>query len=153
VVKPRFRGWRLALRGAIRLGRSYDSIEIALSREIYVVFADVVLIVHLVYIAWVIFGAIFTRGRLWLAGIHIVTIVWGIITETTSAPCPLTLMENWCEGRAGISPYHGPFLLHCLDATIYPNVPLALLVTVAVLVCAFNLGIYVRRLLKRRSLG
>lgn len=124
-----------------------------MSRETYIVLADAVLVVHLLYMAWVIFGAIFTRGRPWLAGIHITTIVWGIITETTSAPCPLTIAENWCEVRAGISPYHRPFLLHCLDATVYPNVPLAPLVTVAVLVCAFNLGIYVRRLAKHRSLG
>ncbi len=124
-----------------------------MSRETYVALADAVLIVHLVYIAWVIFGAIFTRGRPWLGGIHIATIVWGIITETTAAPCPLTVAENRCEAQAGILPYHGPFLLHCLDATIYPNVPLALLVTVAVLVCAFNLGVYVRRLVTRHSLG
>lgn len=115
--------------------------------------ADAVLIIHLLYIAFVIFGTIFTRGRPWLGGIHVATIVWGIITETTAAPCPLTLAENWCEARAGISPYHGPFLLHCLDATVYPNVPLALLVTIAVLVCVFNLGIYGRRLLRGHSLG
>lgn len=121
-----------------------------MSRETYLALADAVLLVHLVYIAWVIFGAIFTRGRPWFAGIHIATIVWGIITETTSAPCPLTLAENWCEARAGISPYHGPFLLHCLDATIYPNVPVALLVTVAVVVCAFNLGVYVQRFRRHR---
>lgn len=124
-----------------------------MSRETYIALADAVLIAHLLYIAWVILGAIFTRGRPWLAGIHIATIVWGIITETTSAQCPLTVAENWCEARAGIAPYHGPFLLHYLDATVYPNVPLSLLVTVAVIVCAFNLGIYIRRLLRHRSLG
>lgn len=124
-----------------------------MSRESYLVLADAILIAHLLYIAWVIFGAIFTRGRPWLAGVHIATIVWGIITETTSAPCPLTIAESWCEVHAGVTPYHGPFLLRCLDATVYPNVPLELLVTVAVIVCAFNLGIYVRRLVTRRSLG
>lgn len=122
-------------------------------RDAYFVLADAILILHLLYILWVIFGALFTRGRPWLAGIHIATIIWGIITETTSAPCPLTMAENWCEARAGISPYHGPFLLHCLDATVYPNVPLRLLVTIAVIVCVVNLGIYVRRLVKHRSLG
>lgn len=124
-----------------------------MSRETYITLADIVLIIHLLYIAWVIFGAIFTRGRPWLAAIHIATILWGIIAETTSAPCPLTLAENWCEVRAGIAPYHGPCLLHYLDATVYPNVPLALLVTVAVIICLFNLGIYVQRFRKRRSLG
>jgi len=124
-----------------------------MTRGTYLALTDTVLIVHLLYIAWVIFGAIFTRRRPWLAAIHIATIIWGIIAETTSAPCPLTLAENWCERRAGIAPYHGPFLLHYLDATVYPHVPIALLITVAVLVCAFNLGVYVQRFRKRRSLG
>lgn len=124
-----------------------------MTREIYLALADAVLIVHLLYIAWVIFGAIFTRGRPWLGTIHIATILWGIVAETTSAPCPLTLAENWFETRAGVAPYHGPFLLHHLDAAVYPNVPAALLVTTAVLICAFNLGIYVWRFRKHHSIG
>ena len=110
--------------------------------------ADVLLSAHLLYIAWVIFGAFFTRGRPKLAALHIATIVWGIITETTSAPCPLTTAENWCEARAGVAPYHGPFLLHYLDATVYPHVPDSLLVAVAVAVCAVNLLVYARRALR-----
>ena len=124
-----------------------------MNRATYISLADAVLVVHLLYIAWVIFGAFFTRGRPWLGVIHIVTILWGIIAETTFAPCPLTLAENWCEAHAGVAPYHGPFLLHYLDATVYPNVPPALLVSVAVLICAFNLGIYAWRLRKHHSLG
>ncbi len=115
--------------------------------------ADAVLIVHLAYIAWVIFGAFLTRGRPWLAWAHVIMIVYGIIVETTPLVCPLTLAENWCETRAGILPYHGPFLLHYLDAIVYPNVPVALLVAVAVSVCVLNLGIYARRFLKHASLG
>jgi len=115
--------------------------------------ADGVLIVHLAFIAWVIFGAFFTRGRPRLAWAHVITIIYGIIAETTTLVCPLTLAENWCEARAGVSPYHGPFLLHCLDTTVYPRVPVVLLVTVAVAVCVLNLGIYARRFLKHASLG
>ncbi|HKV27983.1 MAG TPA: DUF2784 domain-containing protein [Candidatus Acidoferrales bacterium] len=114
--------------------------------------ADSVLALHLAFIAWVIFGALFTRGRPWLAGVHVATIVYGIVVETTSLVCPLTLAENWCEARAGVIPYHGPFLLHYLDATVYPHVPVALLVAVATAVCVFNLGVYVRRFRKHASL-
>lgn len=119
----------------------------------YLAMADGVLVVHLAFIAWVIFGAFFTRGRPWLAWVHVITIVYGIVVETTALVCPLTLAENWCEARAGVLPYHGPFLLHCLDATVYPRVPVALLVAVAVTVCVLNLGIYARRFLKDASLG
>jgi hypothetical protein len=119
----------------------------------YLAMADGVLIVHLAFIAWVIFGTFFTRGRPRLALVHVITIVYGIVVETTALVCPLTLAENWCEARSGILPYHGPFLLHCLDTTVYPHVPVALLVTVAVAVCLLNLGIYARRFLKHASLG
>ncbi|HLJ42459.1 MAG TPA: DUF2784 domain-containing protein [Candidatus Acidoferrales bacterium] len=119
----------------------------------YLVMADAVLIVHLAFIAWVIFGAFLTRGRPWLAWAHVITIVYGIIVETTPLVCPLTLAENWCETRAGVLAYRGPFLLECLDATVYPHVPVVLLVAVAVTVCVLNLGIYARRFLKHASLG
>lgn len=119
----------------------------------YLAMADVTLIVHLAFIAWVIFGALFTRGRTWLAWVHVITIVYGIVVETTPLVCPLTLAENWCEVRAGVLPYRGPFLLHCLDTTVYPHVPVMLLVAVAVAVCVLNLGIYARRFLKHASLG
>ena len=119
----------------------------------YLALADAVLAIHLLYIGWVIFGAFFTRGRPKLAAVHIASIVWGIITETTNAPCPLTAAENWCEARAGVTPYHGPFLLHYLDATVYPNVPEALLVSLAVAVCGLNLLIYVLRLQHKKSIG
>ncbi len=124
-----------------------------MNRETYLALADAVLLLHLLYIAWVIFGALFTRRRPWLAAVHIATILWGIIAETTSAPCPLTLAENWCETRAGMTPYRGSCLLHYLDATVYPNVATALLVTVAVAICVCNLAVYVQRFGKRRSLG
>ncbi len=119
----------------------------------YLAFADAVLAAHLLYIAWVIFGALFTRGHPRLAALHIASIIWGIITETTNAPCPLTAAESWCEVRAGVTPYHGPFLLHYLNATVYPNVPNALLVSVAVAVCGLNLVVYARRIYRRRSIG
>lgn len=124
-----------------------------MASKIYIFAADAILIAHLLFIAWVIFGALFTRGRPRLAAVHIVTILYGIIAQTTPLVCPLTLAENWCEAHAGVSPYHGSFLLHCLYGTVYPNVPLALLITVALFVCAFNLGVYAWRFKRRHSLG
>jgi len=121
--------------------------------QLYLGLADAALFAHLLYIAWVIFGALFTRGRPRLGALHLATIIWGIITETTPAPCPLTTAENWCEARAGVMPFRGPFLLHYLDATVYPNVPAALLVTAAVIVCVLNLLVYARRIKNHRSLG
>jgi len=105
--------------------------------------ADGVLVLHLLFILWVIFGAIVALHRPWLRWSHIVSLVWGILTELLPWPCPLTLLENRFEARAGITPYQGGFLLHYLDALVYPNVSATLLTIVGVVVCVGNLAVYV----------
>src|SRR5215469_13457234 len=98
----------------------------------YRVFAEAVLIAHLAFILWVMFGAVFTRARPWLAALHLSSLVYGIVAELGPWPCPLTLAENFFEVRAGITPYQGPFLLHYLDAIVYPNLSATLLTVCSV---------------------
>jgi hypothetical protein len=112
-----------------------------------------VLSLHAVYIAWVIFGASFTRGRPRLATLHVATLVYGVIIEIFGFWCPLTAFETWLEVRGGVSAYRGPFLLHYLDAVVYPTIPPNLLIAGAVAVCLLNLWIYARRLRVRHLLG
>jgi Protein of Unknown function (DUF2784) len=119
----------------------------------YRAMAASVLSLHAAYIAWVIFGAFFTRGRPRLAALHGATLVYGVIIEIFGFWCPLTAFETWLEVRGGVSPYGGPFLLHYLDAAVYPNISPNLLIAGAVAVCVLNLWIYARRIRVRHSLG
>jgi hypothetical protein len=54
----------------------------------------------------------------------------------------------------GASSYQGGFLLHYLDAIVYPNLPAWVVTSAGVAVCVLNLEIYGRRfqqaLLRRR---
>lgn len=119
----------------------------------YSVFAEAVLVGHAGFILWVVFGARFTRARPWLAAFHISSLVYGIVAEVGPWPCPLTLAENFFEARDGVAPYQGPFLLHYLDAIIYPNLSATLLTVCGVAVCVMNLLIYGWRLYKYRTKG
>ncbi len=83
----------------------------------------------------------------------VVTLVYGVIIEIFGFWCPLTALEEWVEVRGNVPVYHGPFLLHYLDVVVYPDIPPNLLTAGAVAVCILNLGIYVRRLRVRHSLG
>ena len=105
-----------------------------------------ILALHLAYLLWVIFGALWTRGRPCWTAAHLLALVWGILVEVGPWPCPLTLAEQFFEARAGVNPYHGSFLLHFLDALVYPNLPYWVITCCGVAVCAFNLGIYIWRL-------
>jgi hypothetical protein len=111
----------------------------------YLALAIIVLALHLAFILWVVFGVFFTRGRPVLRGLHIASLVWGLLIEIFPWTCPLTFAETWLEQRAGTMSYQGGFLLHYLDALVYPNVPPLLLVVAAVVVVAANIAVYWRR--------
>ena len=92
-----------------------------------------------------VFGAVLTRSRPILRWLHIGSLIWGILTELMPWPCPLTLLENWLEQKAGVEPYQGGFLLHYMDKLVYPDISATALTVAGVLVCAFNLAVYGRR--------
>ncbi len=118
--------------------------------------AALILAVHLAWLGLVIFGALWTRGRPVWSAVHILALLWGIVVEVSPWPCPLTLAEEFFESRAGAAAYQGSFLLHYLDAIVYPNLPGWIVACAGVAVCALNLFIYARRfakaLMQRRSL-
>src|SRR5216684_5698555 len=105
---------------------------------IYILLAALVLALHLLFIAWVVFGALLTRRRPLLRWLHLGSLVWGVLVEILPWPCPLTPAENWLRGHAGLATYEGGFLLHYLDALVYPDVSPWLLTMGAVAVCVFN---------------
>jgi energy-coupling factor transporter transmembrane protein EcfT len=90
---------------------------------VYSRLAIVFLILHALFILWVVFGALLWHRPI-LRRLHIASLVWGIFMELAPWPCPLTLLENWLEAKAGIEPYQGGFLLHYLDWLVYRHDPL-----------------------------
>ena len=108
----------------------------------YSALAIVVLFLHALFILWVVLGALVTRSRPVLRWLHIGSLIWGILTELLPWPCPLTLLENWLEGKIGVEPYQGGFLLHYLDKLVYPDISATVLTVAGVLVCVLNLAFY-----------
>jgi uncharacterized protein DUF2784 len=119
--------------------------------NIYQALAVAVLTMHLGWIVWVIFGWVVTRNRPTLRWLHILSLIYSIFIENLPWPCPLTIAETRFEELAGIQPYHEPFLVHYLDALIYPTVPQTLLAWCASAVCVTILGLYGLRFRQRRT--
>ena len=115
--------------------------------------AAFILAFHLLWLACVTFGAFFTRGRPVWTTLHLLALVWGILVELTPWPCPLTLAENYFETHAGHLSYRGSFLLHYLDAMVYPNLPFWIVTSAGVAVCLLNLAVYIRRWRRFRTLS
>jgi hypothetical protein len=97
----------------------------------YRLLADAVLLLHLGFILFVVFGALLAaRRRGWLP-IHLMAAGWGVLVEALGAACPLTAIELRFRRLAGQAGYEGGFIDHYLLPLIYPagltrNVQLAL---------------------------
>jgi len=64
------------------------------------ILVEAVLLVHLLWCAWVMLGWTVTRGRSVLRMLHIASLIYAIVIESVPwPPCPLTLAENWLEAR------------------------------------------------------
>src|SRR5580692_2697619 len=117
-----------------------------LASNFYSVLAVSVLLLHALFILWLVFGALLTRSRPSRRFLHIGSLVWGILTELLPWPCPLTLLENWLEAKAGVEPYQSGFLLHYLDKLVYPDISASMLTIAGVVICVLNLAFYGRQI-------
>lgn len=111
------------------------------------------LALHLVWILWVILGWLVTRNRPWLRWFHLSSVIYGILIEIFFWPCPLTYLEQWFRSRAGFESYQEDFLIHYLEALVYPDISPLLLTWIAVPACLFILGVYAVRFQRRGVTG
>ncbi len=87
----------------------------------YLLAANLVLILHLLFICVVMLGGLAVLRRPRLALVHIPAAVWGFLVEAMGWYCPLTDLENALLRRAGEEGYGQSFLEHYLLALIYPD--------------------------------
>ena len=83
--------------------------------------ADAVLILHLVFIIFVVLGGWLVAWRPKLIWLHLPVVAWGIWIEFSGSICPLTPLENWLRHRGGETGYSGGFIAHYLTSFIYPH--------------------------------
>ena len=88
---------------------------------VYRFLADAVLLVHLGFILFVVFGALAVLRRPRLLPLHLAAAAWGFGIEVLGGVCPLTYLENRVRLLAGESGYSGGFIDRYLLPLIYPG--------------------------------
>ncbi len=87
----------------------------------YSLLADLVVVIHFLFILFVIFGGLFViRKKNW-AWLHIPAALWGAIVEFTGWICPLTPLENWLRLQGGGPAYTSGFIERYVVSIIYPS--------------------------------
>jgi hypothetical protein len=88
---------------------------------VYRVLADLVVVVHLAFIAFVAVGAVMAWRWPRLVRVHVPAVVWAAAIVGIGFTCPLTPLEKAFRRRAGGTTYQGGFIDHYLTGVIYPG--------------------------------
>lgn len=109
----------------------------------YRLLADLVLLLHAAFVAFVMLGGLLALRWPRAAWLHLPLVAWGAGIEFLGGICPLTPLENRWRHLAGEEGYAGGFIEHYLVAALYSdgltrNVQVAL----GLLVLAVNAAVY-----------
>lgn len=87
----------------------------------YRVLADLVLVAHAAFVAFVVLGGLLVLRWPRVAWLHVPAALWGAAIEFTGLVCPLTPLENHWRHLAGEQGYPGGFIEHYILSALYPE--------------------------------
>lgn len=115
--------------------------------------ADLVLVAHAAFVAFVLLGGLLTLRWPRIAWIHLPAASWGAGIEFLGAICPLTPLENQLRRLAGEQGYGGGFVEHYLMAVLYPaGLDASVQFVLGALVVAVNVLVYAYAIRRHRTL-
>jgi len=87
----------------------------------YGLLADVVVLLHLMFVLFVLLGGLLALKWPRIAWLHLPAAVWGAVVELTGWICPLTPLENWLRAQGGEVVDEHDFTAHYLLPILYPG--------------------------------
>jgi hypothetical protein len=87
---------------------------------IHALLADLVVVVHALFVAFAVAGALAALWWRWAPIVHLPAVGWGVALELGGWICPLTPLENSLRRAAGEAGYSGGFVEHHLIPLLYP---------------------------------
>lgn len=82
--------------------------------------ADLTVLVHFLFVVFVVCGGAAVLRRPRLAWLHLPAAVWGVLIEFKGWVCPLTYVENHFRRLGGEAGYGGSFVGQYLHPLLYP---------------------------------
>jgi len=113
--------------------------------------ADTIVIVHFLFILFVVFGGLFSFINIKWAWVHIPALLWGACIELSGWICPLTPLENRLRLTSGTG-YEQGFIEQYLMPTIYPEgLTRNIQIMLGIAVLVINLIVYSAVFIKRHK--
>lgn len=114
--------------------------------------ADLVVLVHLAFVLFVVFGGLLVLRWPRVAWVHLPVAIYGALIELVGWVCPLTPLENDLRRAAGEAGYEGGFVEHYLLPILYPgNLTPTVQIVLGLLVIVINVAVYTLAHRRRRA--
>lgn len=105
--------------------------------------ADLVVLMHLLFIAFAVLGAALALRWRWMPWIHLPAAAWGGAIEFMGWYCPLTPLENSLRRAGGEMGYSQGFIERYIIPIMYPgDLTRELQIVLGCILVAINLVIY-----------
>ena len=113
---------------------------------LYKIFADFVVLVHFLWILFLIFGALLGIRNKAIKYIHLSSLIFAIIIQIFDWYCPLTHFEFWLRSRHNPSiAYAGSFIIpYVVGRLVYLEISQTMVLVFTIFLSLFNLWVYLR---------
>ncbi len=112
---------------------------------IYGILADVVIIVHLLWILFLIAGSYWGSRHRPVMIIHGAGLVFALISQLVGWYCPLTILEVWLQGkRNAAQAYPGSFIAHYAEKLVYIDLSPGIIFALTLALVGITIGNYWR---------
>lgn len=117
---------------------------------LYRIAADITVLLHLLWIIFLMFGALIGRRFQRVKRIHIGGIAFAVVIQIFGWYCPLTHLEVWLRRMHDPSQsYTDSFIIHYIEKIVYIDLNPKIIFTLTILLAVISLWFY--RLVKFRK--
>jgi hypothetical protein len=113
---------------------------------LYRVLADGIVLLHFLWIVFLIFGAFLGVRHRVAKWFHIGGMAFAVWIQTFDWFCPFTHLEVWLRQRQDPTlGYGGSFIVYYVERLVYIELSRNLILVLTVVLCAFNAWMYLRK--------
>ncbi|MEZ5429268.1 MAG: DUF2784 domain-containing protein [Pyrinomonadaceae bacterium] len=120
---------------------------------VYRFLADAVLIFHLCFVLFAVFGGLLALRWRRIVWFHLPAVVWAFLVQWFRWICPLTPLEIWLRQAGGEAGYDGGFIEHYILKILYIPAGPWFHISLAALVVFLNIFVYVYVFSRRSRKG
>jgi len=113
---------------------------------VYKILADIVVILHFLWIVFLFLGAFWGIKNKGVKVFHLSGLAFAFIIQVFDWYCPLTHLEIWLRSKhSHFLTYAGSFIIHYVEKIVYIEIPRSVVFVLTIFLCGLNAWLYFRK--------